>query len=178
MANDKKTNPNRPLFATRMRPGYPSRVPTRPLRTPSGPPPDPSRTTVQHTLKMPLVCFTIDRALRRAWRLDLTDKSPPDPLRTSFCFLKDATRTREGGPPSDNGHFAEPDGTRRRALLRRYRVSVVTLSAGGRAAVNRTDFAFGWRSGPQSAWGRPVDVLVMPDGALLVSDDQMGEPGG
>jgi glucose/arabinose dehydrogenase len=21
------------------------------------------------------------------------------------------------------------------------------------------------------AWGRPVDVLVMPDGALLVSDD-------
>jgi glucose/arabinose dehydrogenase len=23
-------------------------------------------------------------------------------------------------------------------------------------------------------WGRPVDVLVMPDGALLVSDDQNG----
>jgi glucose/arabinose dehydrogenase len=23
-----------------------------------------------------------------------------------------------------------------------------------------------------AAWGRPVDVLVMPDGALLVSDDQ------
>jgi glucose/arabinose dehydrogenase len=23
-----------------------------------------------------------------------------------------------------------------------------------------------------SAWGRPVDVQVMPDGALLVSDDQ------
>jgi glucose/arabinose dehydrogenase len=25
-----------------------------------------------------------------------------------------------------------------------------------------------------TAWGRPVDVLVMPDGALLVSDDQAG----
>lgn len=26
----------------------------------------------------------------------------------------------------------------------------------------------------ESAWGRPVDVLVMPDGALLVSDDKVG----
>ena len=25
-----------------------------------------------------------------------------------------------------------------------------------------------------TAWGRPVDVQVMPDGALLVSDDQAG----
>ena len=24
------------------------------------------------------------------------------------------------------------------------------------------------------AWGRPVDVMQMPDGALLVSDDQAG----
>ena len=34
-------------------------------------------------------------------------------------------------------------------------------------------FAEGWLQGEQS-WGRPVDVLVMPDGALLVSDDQAG----
>jgi glucose/arabinose dehydrogenase len=34
-------------------------------------------------------------------------------------------------------------------------------------------FAEGWlRNG--RAWGRPVDVLVMPDGALLVSDDKAG----
>ena len=26
----------------------------------------------------------------------------------------------------------------------------------------------------QEAWGRPVDVLVMPDGAILVSDDFAG----
>ena len=26
----------------------------------------------------------------------------------------------------------------------------------------------------QDVWGRPVDVLVMPDGALLVSDDFAG----
>jgi glucose/arabinose dehydrogenase len=35
-------------------------------------------------------------------------------------------------------------------------------------------FAEGWLQGSQ-AWGRPVDVLVMPDGALLVSDDQGGK---
>jgi glucose/arabinose dehydrogenase len=34
-------------------------------------------------------------------------------------------------------------------------------------------FAEGWLQG-QSAWGRPADVLVMPDGALLVTDDQAG----
>lgn len=34
-------------------------------------------------------------------------------------------------------------------------------------------FITGWLQG-QNAWGRPVDVLVMPDGALLVSDDEAG----
>jgi glucose/arabinose dehydrogenase len=32
-------------------------------------------------------------------------------------------------------------------------------------------FAEGWLQG-ESNWGRPVDILVMPDGSLLVSDDQ------
>jgi glucose/arabinose dehydrogenase len=31
-------------------------------------------------------------------------------------------------------------------------------------------FAEGWLQNGR-AWGRPADVLVMPDGALLVSDD-------
>jgi glucose/arabinose dehydrogenase len=34
-------------------------------------------------------------------------------------------------------------------------------------------FAEGWLDGG-SRWGRPVDLLVMPDGALLVSDDHAG----
>lgn len=34
-------------------------------------------------------------------------------------------------------------------------------------------FASGWLQGEKS-WGRPNDVMVMPDGALLVSDDQGG----
>ncbi len=32
-------------------------------------------------------------------------------------------------------------------------------------------FAEGWLQG-SAAWGRPADVLVMPDGSLLVSDDR------
>lgn len=31
-------------------------------------------------------------------------------------------------------------------------------------------FADGWLKG-NSAWGRPVDVLVAPDGSVLISDD-------
>jgi glucose/arabinose dehydrogenase len=34
-------------------------------------------------------------------------------------------------------------------------------------------FASGWLQG-ERAWGRPADVLVMPDGSLLVSDDYAG----
>ncbi|MEP0814561.1 MAG: sorbosone dehydrogenase family protein [bacterium] len=35
-------------------------------------------------------------------------------------------------------------------------------------------FAEGWQGADGKRWGRPVDVLVMPDGALLVSDDMAG----
>ncbi len=36
-------------------------------------------------------------------------------------------------------------------------------------------FAEGWLDhDTQKAWGRPVDVLVLPDGSMLVSDDQGG----
>lgn len=53
-----------------------------------------------------------------------------------------------------------------------YRVSVVRLDDAGRA-VAYEPFVEGWLRG-QSAWGRPADVLVMPDGSLLVSDDHAG----
>ena len=35
-------------------------------------------------------------------------------------------------------------------------------------------FAEGWLEADNTRWGRPVDVQVMPDGALLVSDDTAG----
>jgi glucose/arabinose dehydrogenase len=33
-------------------------------------------------------------------------------------------------------------------------------------------FAEGWLEGGKQAWGRPVDILELPDGSLLVSDDR------
>ncbi|MEE9911764.1 MAG: sorbosone dehydrogenase family protein [Deltaproteobacteria bacterium] len=50
-----------------------------------------------------------------------------------------------------------------------YRITTVKLD--GNKAVSYDVFAQGWLDG-RSASGRPVDVLVMPDGALLVSDDR------
>ena len=52
-----------------------------------------------------------------------------------------------------------------------YRVTLVRLE-GGRAAKYEV-FAEGWLQRGK-AWGRPVDVQAMPDGALLVSDDMAG----
>jgi glucose/arabinose dehydrogenase len=34
-------------------------------------------------------------------------------------------------------------------------------------------FAEGWLQN-NNAWGRPVDIIVMKDGSLLVSDDRAG----
>ncbi|OGR78157.1 MAG: sorbosone dehydrogenase [Elusimicrobia bacterium GWC2_64_44] len=52
-----------------------------------------------------------------------------------------------------------------------YRITLVRLKD-GRAAGYEV-FAEGWlRKG--SAWGRPVDLEVLPDGSLLVSDDRLG----
>jgi len=52
-----------------------------------------------------------------------------------------------------------------------FRIAVVTLE--GNRAVRYETFAKGWlqRGRP---WGRPADVIVAPDGALLVSDDKAG----
>lgn len=55
-----------------------------------------------------------------------------------------------------------------------YRVSLVTLDEHGRAT-SYEPFAEGWLDEESGeAFGRPVDVLVMTDGALLVSDDRAG----
>jgi len=50
-----------------------------------------------------------------------------------------------------------------------YRISLVRLA--DNRAVKYEVFAEGWLQRGRG-WGRPADVLVMPDGALLVSDDQ------
>jgi glucose/arabinose dehydrogenase len=53
-----------------------------------------------------------------------------------------------------------------------YRVTMVTLEEG--AAVDYDVFADGWLRKDEVS-GRPVDLLVMPDGSMLVSDDLGGK---
>jgi glucose/arabinose dehydrogenase len=52
-----------------------------------------------------------------------------------------------------------------------YRITLVRME-GGRAVRYET-FAEGWLQ-DGLVFGRPVDLLEMPDGALLVSDDRAG----
>lgn len=67
--------------------------------------------------------------------------------------------------------FIAEHGSWNRSRKAGYRVSVVKVEAG--KAIAYQPFATGWLQG-QQAWGRPADVLVMPDGSLLVSDDYAG----
>ena len=53
-----------------------------------------------------------------------------------------------------------------------YRVKLVRVSDEG-YTVGDDVFAEGWLQG-QEEWGRPVDLETMPDGSLLLSDDEAG----
>jgi glucose/arabinose dehydrogenase len=67
--------------------------------------------------------------------------------------------------------FIAEHGSWNRSRKSGYRVSLVRLQ--GNRAVAYEPFATGWLQG-ENAWGRPADVLVLPDGSLLVSDDHAG----
>jgi glucose/arabinose dehydrogenase len=68
-----------------------------------------------------------------------------------------------------NQIFIAEHGSESRSTPIGYRVTVVTLTDGKPTSYDA--FAYGWLQG-NTAWGRPVDVQVMTDGALLVSDDR------
>jgi len=70
-----------------------------------------------------------------------------------------------------NSVFIAEHGSWNRSKPIGYRVSFVKIEDG--KAVSYEPFAAGWLKG-STASGRPADVLVMPDGALLVSDDKAG----
>ncbi|NUQ01382.1 MAG: PQQ-dependent sugar dehydrogenase, partial [Armatimonadetes bacterium] len=53
-----------------------------------------------------------------------------------------------------------------------YRLMLVRLGADGKA-VSYEPFVTGWRHQGR-VWGRPVDLVQLPDGSLLVSDDHAG----
>ncbi|MEO8299537.1 MAG: PQQ-dependent sugar dehydrogenase [Burkholderiales bacterium] len=67
--------------------------------------------------------------------------------------------------------FIAEHGSWNRSSKSGYRVSAVTLA--GDKATGYQPFITGWLQG-ERVWGRPADVLVLPDGSLLVSDDLAG----
>jgi hypothetical protein len=69
--------------------------------------------------------------------------------------------------------FIAEHGSWNRSKKSGYRV--MTAKVDGGKVVEHKVFAEGFLDvATDKAWGRPVDVLQMPDGALLVSDDQAG----
>ena len=74
-------------------------------------------------------------------------------------------------PEYRNNIFIAEHGSWNRSKKSGYRVQRVVVAEG--KVVKQEVFAEGWLQG-ESAWGRPVDVEVMRDGSLLVSDDHAG----
>ena len=69
-----------------------------------------------------------------------------------------------------NRIFIAQHGSWNRSKKSGYRVMMVTLKSDGKTVDKYEEFATGWLD-DERAWGRPVDLLVMPDGSLLISDD-------
>jgi glucose/arabinose dehydrogenase len=67
--------------------------------------------------------------------------------------------------------FIAEHGSWNRSRKAGYRVSVVRFD--GERVIAYEPFVTGWLQ-DETAWGRPADVLGLPDGSLLVSDDHAG----
>jgi glucose/arabinose dehydrogenase len=75
-------------------------------------------------------------------------------------------------PAYRNRLFVAQHGSWNRSKKSGYRIMMATLEDGKTVSAFEP-FAEGWLENEQ-AWGRPVDILAMPDGSLLVSDDAAG----
>jgi glucose/arabinose dehydrogenase len=72
-----------------------------------------------------------------------------------------------------NQIFIAEHGSWNRSEPSGYKVSLVNIDANGKS-MGRTDFATGWLQPNGKVLGRPVDVEVLADGSMLVSDDYSG----
>lgn len=70
-----------------------------------------------------------------------------------------------------NQIFIAEHGSGGRETLIGYRVTLVRIE--GSKASRYEDFATGWLEN-NVAWGRPVDLAILTDGSMLVSDDRVG----
>jgi glucose/arabinose dehydrogenase len=72
-----------------------------------------------------------------------------------------------------NNLFIAEHGSWNRSKKNGYRLTLVKVQDG--KSIGYETFASGWMDETtQKVWGRPVDVLVLTDGSMLVSDDQAG----
>jgi glucose/arabinose dehydrogenase len=78
--------------------------------------------------------------------------------------------------PWRNGAFVALHGSWNRNTGTGYKIVFVPFDASGRPTGAYEDFLTGFLTDPTGpdTWGRPVGLLVLPDGSLLVSDDGNG----
>ncbi len=72
-----------------------------------------------------------------------------------------------------NQVFIAEHGSWNRSTPIGYRVMLVRLDGDGNAT-SYEPFAEGWLEADGDRWGRPVDIELLPDGSMLVSDDYAG----
>ncbi len=112
---------------------------------------------------------------RRDERPDLVPKTRfPDVLIPSHSAVLDLEfYTGESFPEKyRGGAFLAYHGSWNRAERTGYKVTFVPFQ-NGRPTSGPEDFLTGWMLSPdeRQVWGRPVGILELPDGSLLVSDD-------
>ncbi|RKT24665.1 hypothetical protein B0G69_0347 [Paraburkholderia sp. RAU2J] len=76
-------------------------------------------------------------------------------------------------PAYRNNVFIAEHGSWNRSKKAGYRVVRVMADPDGSHARQQV-FAEGWLQPGEAVWGRPADVLPLPDGSLLISDDYAG----
>ncbi len=115
---------------------------------------------------------------RAGERPDLVAKAilPSLLLQAHSAALGIAFYTGKMFPPQyQSGLFVAMHGSWNRTQRTGYKVVFVPFRD-GKASTGYDDFVAGWSTDPSSkfVWGRPVGLLVMRDGSLLVSDDGAG----
>jgi glucose/arabinose dehydrogenase len=108
-------------------------------------------------------------------RPDLVAKTTvPDVVLTPHCAVLDFVFYTGTQFPAEyrNGAFLANHGSTQGPKRVGYSISFVPFQ-NGRPAGPVRDFATGWSLGPdrKEVWGRPVGLLQLRDGSLLVSDD-------
>jgi glucose/arabinose dehydrogenase len=108
-------------------------------------------------------------------RPDLVEKAiVPDVILDPHCAVLDFIFYTGKQFPAEyrGGAFLANHGSSNRAKRLGYSISFVPFKNGKPSGPAR-EFLTGWMAGPdeREVWGRPVGLLQLPDGSLLISDD-------